>query len=71
MITPEKPLRLETGEIQSPLWVKLKRHLEQRLAQLRQDNDGELSPEATAKIRGKIAAIKECLELETEFPMSR
>lgn len=69
MMTPAPPLRIEPGERNSPLWQKLKAAYEQRLVQLREENDGDLLPDHTAKVRGKIAAVKELLELDTDRPM--
>lgn len=53
-------------ERQSALWQKLAAHLSERLDAQRARNDGELSPEETHKLRGRIAQIKEILALARE-----
>jgi hypothetical protein len=56
-------MRLDKHEVMSAVWLKLEAHLTKRLAELRTNNDGDLSPEQTAKLRGRVAAIKEILAL--------
>lgn len=46
------------GELQTPLYRKLKTHWEARLEELRRKNDGPLPPELTAYTRGQIEEIK-------------
>jgi len=56
-------LKLEPLELQSAVWLKLQTHMEERLGQLRQQNDGDLDPIATSRVRGRIAMVKEILDL--------
>lgn len=46
------------------LWRDLMRHLEDRLAELRQQNDATLDDRATATLRGRIAEVKSLLSLD-------
>jgi len=50
-------------EKQSAVWLKLERMLSTQLLALRSQNDGELNAEATARLRGRIAALKTILAL--------
>lgn len=50
----------------SPTWQKLKKSFEQELQTLRMKNDNETPEEVTAKIRGRIAMLKEILRLGEE-----
>lgn len=56
-------MKLEKIELQSAVWLKLQQHMEDRLDQLRQQNDGDLDPIATARVRGRVAMVKELLDL--------
>lgn len=56
-------MRLTEQEIHSAVWIKLRDHMADRLEALRCQNDGDLDPLATARLRGRIAAIKELLAL--------
>lgn len=60
---------LTDGDSFNPLWLKLKAHFEARLEVLRSQNDGNLDPEATAKMRGRIAEVKYFIGLDkpTDF----
>ena len=51
-------MRLTEHELASPLWEKLNKHWEDRLAQLRLENEKNLSEIDTARLRGKIAEVK-------------
>lgn len=55
-------------ELHSAVWIKLREHLQDRLTAMRCQNDGELDPIATARLRGRIAAIKEILALGQPTP---
>jgi len=55
-------------ERQSAVWQKLKPYLDTRLETLRRQNDGQLTPEQTAKLRGRIAEVKAILSLGTDKP---
>lgn len=52
----------------NPLWLALSRHMNERLAGLRQQNDASLPMEATQQVRGRIAQIKELLALAEDKP---
>lgn len=55
--------KLTPGERNNPLWAKLERYLNDRLEMNRRKNDGDLEPLETAKVRGRIAVIKDLLAL--------
>jgi hypothetical protein len=57
-------LVLTTHELASPVWVKLKKHMEARLQSLRLRNESDLDPIATAKVRGESRGLKNLLALE-------
>lgn len=57
---------LSDGEAATPLWMKLRRHLESRLDEKRKKNDQPLSPEETSNLRGAIAELKLLLEAGLE-----
>lgn len=61
-------MNLTHVEAQSALWLKLKKHLEERLDVLRAKNDGDLDTTETARLRGRIAALKELIALEDPSP---
>lgn len=49
-------------EARTPLWMRLRGHMEQRLAELRAQNDNtSLDDRKTAELRGRIAMLKELL----------
>ena len=60
--------QLTPAEIGSPLWMKLKAHIEERVAGHRRANDGNLNTEDTAKIRGRISEGKYILSLGLDNP---
>lgn len=53
----------------SALWRKLEPYLQDRLDACRKQNDGDLSPEQTAKLRGRIATLREILALANAGPV--
>lgn len=59
---------LTPADRQSAIWLKLKEHYTQRLNTLREQNDGNLDAEATAKIRGRIAEARQFLALGNPAP---
>lgn len=59
--------QLTPAEIGSPLWMKLKKHIEERVLGHRRMNDGNLNVEDTAKIRGRIAEGKYILSIEGDI----
>lgn len=58
-------MMLEKHERQSAVWIKLRDHMAQRLADLRTKNDGPHDGVDTANLRGRIAQLKELLALGT------
>lgn len=55
--------KLERHEIDSPLWQRLKAHLEEEIRIQRTKNDGDHDAIRTADIRGRIAQLKALLAL--------
>jgi hypothetical protein len=64
----ETKFSMTPADRQSAVWLKLKEHYTQRLNTLREQNDGKLDAEATAKIRGRIAECKLIISLGKEEP---
>lgn len=60
-------MKLESQDIRTALWLRLVDHHRVQLAVLRSRNDGDLSPEQTQYLRGRIAQIKAFLALEREL----
>jgi len=52
---------LNDAELHTAVWLKVKKHLEARLEELRKKNDSDQSETKTCKVRGRIAEIKELL----------
>lgn len=52
-------------DFKSQSWFAVRKYAEGRIDQLRHRNDGDLSPDQTASLRGAIAALKGILALET------
>lgn len=66
MPTPDSAfLYLSLAEINSPLWVKLKAHYENRLRELRGQNDGPMEEGARNIKIGQISEVKRLLEAGT------
>ena len=57
-------MNLNRVEAQSAIWLKIKQHLEGRIATLRSKNDGDLDILETAKLRGRIAELKALIALD-------
>lgn len=55
-------------ERQDPVWRKLRERMEQRVADLRRDNDNPHDAIKTADIRGRIAELNAFLSLDREPP---
>lgn len=66
---PMQAFELTSGERHSPLWARLKEHLEARLHQARSKNDGIQSEQSTADLRGEIRTLKGLIALGTEPPI--
>lgn len=61
--------QLAASEKQSALWSRIEVHLEDRLEDLRQQNDAVGNDETqTAHLRGRIAELKRLLELGKTRP---
>jgi hypothetical protein len=58
------------GDEMSPVWLRLKAHWEKELGTLRAKLEQDLSELVTAKIRGRIAEMKENLALDKPAPKS-
>lgn len=50
----------------SATWVRLSRYMEERIMQLRIQNDGDKNELETAKLRGRIAELKGLLWLDVQ-----
>lgn len=61
--------RLTATDRASPLWKAIEDELRAQLEQARMRNDGDLSPEDTARLRGDIARIKTCLAWAQDAPI--
>lgn len=51
------------------LWVRLKAHLEDRLAAVRKRNDNPLTESETAVLRGEIRTLKHIIALGDDRPI--
>jgi len=65
-----QPFTLTAADRESPLWRRFEAHLNERLAVLREQNDADKTPDATAHIRGRIAELKTLLDLARERHVS-
>jgi len=61
--------QLTRMERADPLFLKLKAHYEQKLANLRAMNDNDNSPDMTAATRGRIKEVKLFLALDQDQPV--
>lgn len=57
-------VKLTDLERKSSAWVKIRDYYQRRLDVMRGRNDGDLVIEETAKLRGRIAEIKNLLALD-------
>lgn len=64
----ESGFELTDGERHHPLWTRLSAHLSEKLAQLRVKNDGALTEQETATLRGEINCLKRVIALGHEPP---
>lgn len=62
-------MKLTEAEKISALWIRLHAHLSEKLEIARKKNDGDLTPDQTAKLRGRISALKEILALSETEPV--
>ncbi|MFA5322908.1 MAG: hypothetical protein WC373_09570 [Smithella sp.] len=58
-------MKLNEIELQSTVWLKIAAWAKDRLDTHRKQNDGDRDITETAKLRGRIAAIKELLDMES------
>lgn len=63
-------MKLAPHEAQSALWLKIKEHMESRLAVHRRKNDGDLDATQTARIRGRIAELLNLMAMDKPDPSS-
>lgn len=62
-------MKLDAIETRSAVWIKLHTHLRSQLQSLRERNDGtQLDAIETARLRGRIAQVKEILALGQPEP---
>lgn len=61
---------LAADDLNTATWRRLRGHLEARREELRVQLEKDSSPETTAKVRGRIAEIKELLALQAPAPAS-
>lgn len=54
----KEPFTLNPLERQSPLWLRLRDYLDERIDALRNQNEGNLGEIDTAHLRGRIAQLK-------------
>lgn len=62
---------LDSGDLNSPTWMRIKAHYEKRLAIHRARNDTDLDPIKTAKLRGRIAEAEYILSLGSPVPLMK
>ena len=60
-IKPE--FKLDATDRQSLTWRNLSAHIAQRLQKLRAQNDNDLDPISTARLRGEVKSLKYLLAL--------
>jgi hypothetical protein len=61
--------RLTPTEKASGLWLRIKQHLEDRLAADRARNDSLMTEPETAALRGRIACLKLLIALDDDMPV--
>ena len=65
MIEPKlTSVKLTQAERDHPIWQDIKKRLELRLQSCRESNDTDLTPEKTARMRGRIEELKYLLSLD-------
>ena len=64
----EYTFELSRSEKATAVWRKVQKHFQYQLARERKRNDGRMSVEDTAAIRGKIALLKELIVLDEANP---
>lgn len=61
---------LSENDKSTALWLRLKAHMEGRLAAARVRNDGALTEAETAALRGEIKTLKALTRLDLARPMT-
>lgn len=61
-------IKLTAADKHSALWGKLSTHMGSRLEAYRNRIEGNLSPDETTKLRGRIAELKHLLAIGNETP---
>lgn len=61
-------MKLKPIQIETVLWKEIEGELKERLQILREKNDGALTPDETARVRGQIFQIKEILNWAHQDP---
>ena len=64
------PFRLTPLERQDPVWGRIRVEIENRIQQLRRENDQDLTETRTAHIRGKVAALTALLAIDCDPPVT-
>lgn len=68
-VPPKEPaFRLDRLDLDSRTWKRLRAHLEGQLHKARRQNDNDIDPIRTAKLRGRILVIKDLLALGDPQP---
>jgi hypothetical protein len=65
-----EPFALSEHDKAQGLWLRLKAHFEDRLADTRKRNDAALSEPETAALRGEIRCLKTIIALGNSRPMT-
>jgi hypothetical protein len=60
---------LTEGDRHNATWLRLEKHLKERLENLRAHNDADLSEARTARLRGRIKEVQYLLSLGTDKPV--
>lgn len=55
--------KLTQSEADTPLWIKLEDHFRGKIQELREANDDDRNEIDTSRLRGRIEAYKDMLEL--------
>lgn len=61
---------LTEGDRNAPTWLRLEKHLQAKLARLREQNDKNMTENNTLRLRGHIECLKEIISLGTEKPIT-
>lgn len=64
----EDALKLTSEEASNPVWLKAKLIIERRLRSAQTKLEGNLTPDETNRVRGRILELKELLKLGDANP---